>query len=257
VKSRSEFLARIQQIANILESIGDPISLRDHMEAILEGLPEEYNAISTVIQYRESDGPCPVLVAEAMLLSHEARLERMKKSPLPDLVSVNVAQATPEVSASSSSSKTSQGSSYLILPITLLNLPMVIVVAVVAVLAVEEVDLADVTRLSVRSVRNLVTKPRFAIIASPLNQQLLNSYVHLHVAVIHLVLRLRIKASIHVSLRPILLVLIHALLDLHMLDPTMLALQTHSGIQIPALLIMSPILPIISWIAPRSLVLNK
>jgi hypothetical protein len=103
----------------------------------------------------------------------------------------------------------------------------------------------------------LVTKPRFAIIASPLNQQLLNSYVHLHVAVIHLVLRLRIKASIHVSLRPILLVLIHALLDLHMLDPTMLALQTHSGIQIPALLIMSPILPIISWIAPRSLVLNK
>jgi hypothetical protein len=259
-KSISEFLARIQQIANILESIGDPISLRDHMEAILEGLPEEYNAISTVIQYRESDGPCPVLVAEAMLLSHEARLERMKKSPLPDLVSVNVAQATPEVSASSSSSKTSQGSSYLILPITLLNLPMVIVVAVeavVAVLAVEEVDLADVTRLSVRSVRNLVTKPRFAIIASPLNQQLLNSYVHLHVAVIHLVLRLRIKASIHVSLRPILLVLIHALLDLHMLDPTMLALQTHSGIQIPALLIMSPILPIISWIAPRSLVLNK
>jgi hypothetical protein len=103
----------------------------------------------------------------------------------------------------------------------------------------------------------LVTTPRFAIIASPLNQQLLNSSVHLHVAVIHLVLRLRIKASIHVSLRPILLVLIHALLDLHMLDPTMLALQTHSGIQIPALLIMSPILPIISWIAPRSLVLNK
>jgi hypothetical protein len=46
-KSIAAFLARIQQIANILESIGDPISLRDHMEAILEGLPEEYNAFST------------------------------------------------------------------------------------------------------------------------------------------------------------------------------------------------------------------
>jgi hypothetical protein len=101
----------------------------------------------------------------------------------------------------------------------------------------------------------LVTTPRFAIIASPLNQQLLSTSVHLHVAVIHLVLRLHIKVSIRVSLRPILLVLLHTLLDL--LTPTMLALPTHRGIQIQALLIMSPTLQITLWIAPHSLVLNK
>ncbi|PNX64325.1 histone deacetylase, partial [Trifolium pratense] len=38
------YLARIQSIVNTLESIGDPISHRDQLEAILDGLPEDYNA---------------------------------------------------------------------------------------------------------------------------------------------------------------------------------------------------------------------
>ncbi|MCI02605.1 retrovirus-related Pol polyprotein from transposon TNT 1-94, partial [Trifolium medium] len=96
------YLARIQQIVNTLESIGDPISVRDHMETILEGLSEDYNALSAVIQYRDSDGPCPVLVAEAMLLTHKSRLERMKKATIIDPVSVNITQATQATSEASS-----------------------------------------------------------------------------------------------------------------------------------------------------------
>ncbi|MCH95629.1 retrovirus-related pol polyprotein from transposon TNT 1-94, partial [Trifolium medium] len=101
---RTQITAKSRELRSELKSI-----TKDHMEAILEGLPEEYNALSTVIQYRESDGPCPVLVAEAMLLSHESRLERMKKAPIPDLVSVNVTQASSDVS--SQSSQSSQASS--------------------------------------------------------------------------------------------------------------------------------------------------
>lgn len=39
-------LARVQRILDILESIDDPISHRDQLEAILDGLPDEYNALA-------------------------------------------------------------------------------------------------------------------------------------------------------------------------------------------------------------------
>lgn len=74
-KSIAEFLACIQQITDTLESIGDSVSIRDQMEAIFDSFLEEYNALTTIIQYCDEEGPCSILVAETMLLSHEARLE--------------------------------------------------------------------------------------------------------------------------------------------------------------------------------------
>lgn len=91
-RSISEYLARIQTIVDILMSIGDPVSHRDHLEAIVEGLPEEYGALAAIIQYRTD--LCDILDAESMLLSHEAKLDKHKKLLLADPL-VNVAQAVP------------------------------------------------------------------------------------------------------------------------------------------------------------------
>lgn len=41
------------------------------IEAILDGIYDEYNVVNIVIQYREGDKPCPVIIAYAMLLLHE------------------------------------------------------------------------------------------------------------------------------------------------------------------------------------------
>ncbi|MCI43486.1 retrovirus-related Pol polyprotein from transposon TNT 1-94, partial [Trifolium medium] len=74
-------------------SIGDPIKHRDQLEAILDGLPNEYNALTAIIQYRSD--LCPIVEAEAMLLAHEAKLEKSKKVVLSEPLSVNVAHVPP------------------------------------------------------------------------------------------------------------------------------------------------------------------
>lgn len=56
----AQYLGRIQQIVDILESVGDPVSHRDHLEAIVEGLPLDYQALTSIIQYR--DQPCELIV---------------------------------------------------------------------------------------------------------------------------------------------------------------------------------------------------
>lgn len=48
-KTASEFLQRIKTIVNTLASIGEPVTFRDHLEAIFDGLSEEYSALMTVI----------------------------------------------------------------------------------------------------------------------------------------------------------------------------------------------------------------
>lgn len=96
-RSISEYLLRIQTIVDVLSSIGDPVSHRDHLDAFVEGLPEEYEALAAIIQYRA--GLCDILDAESMLLAHEAKLEKYKKNVLTESLSINVAQAqsTPQV----------------------------------------------------------------------------------------------------------------------------------------------------------------
>lgn len=56
-----QYLGRIQQIVDILESIGDLVSHHDQLEAALDGLPNEYQALTSVIQYR--DEACPMIIA--------------------------------------------------------------------------------------------------------------------------------------------------------------------------------------------------
>lgn len=88
----AQYLGRIQQTADILKSIGDSVSHHDQLETILDGLPTEYQGLASIIQYR--DEPCALTVAETMLLSHEARLERAPQTPVQEPLSVNLVQGT-------------------------------------------------------------------------------------------------------------------------------------------------------------------
>lgn len=85
----AQYLGRVQQIVDILESIGDPVSHRDQLEAIVDGLPPEYHALASIIQY--CDQPCEP-VAETMLLSREARVDRAPRSSSLESLTVNLTQ---------------------------------------------------------------------------------------------------------------------------------------------------------------------
>lgn len=52
-------LARIQAVADILLSREDTVSHCDHINDILEGLPEEYSPLAAIIQYHTE--PCDIL----------------------------------------------------------------------------------------------------------------------------------------------------------------------------------------------------
>ena len=42
-KSMCEFLRSVKAIFDALASVGSPISLQEHIDAILEGLPQDYH----------------------------------------------------------------------------------------------------------------------------------------------------------------------------------------------------------------------
>jgi histone deacetylase 1/2 len=89
----SEYLRKIKSIVNTLISIGDPVSFRDHLDLIFDGLPEEFSPLMALVFNRGI--PCSINDVESMIVSHEARLDRVKKKQSGDsLISVNVAQAT-------------------------------------------------------------------------------------------------------------------------------------------------------------------
>ena len=81
-----EFHLRIKCIVDALGSCGDPVLPHEHLDAILEGLPEEY---SPVIESKFE----PLLIGEveALQLTHEGSMKKFQKH-FPDSSSINVAQ---------------------------------------------------------------------------------------------------------------------------------------------------------------------
>jgi len=61
-----EFLLRIKAISNALASIGSPVSLQEHIDAILEGLPQDYHSVISVIESKFQS--IPIEEVEALLL---------------------------------------------------------------------------------------------------------------------------------------------------------------------------------------------
>lgn len=67
-KTISEYVMRIRVIVDSLFAIGDPISERDQIDAISQGLPEEYNPFIMMI-YRKGE-PTYIYDVEALLYVH-------------------------------------------------------------------------------------------------------------------------------------------------------------------------------------------
>ena len=73
-KTMREFLLRIKCIVDVLGLCGDPVLPREHLDAILEGLPEEYGPEISVIESKFE--PLPIGEVEALLLAPEACMKK-------------------------------------------------------------------------------------------------------------------------------------------------------------------------------------
>src|ERR1044072_1115619 len=93
-QSVADYLQRIKAIVNTLQMIGDPVSFRDHVDAIFDGLPEDFNPLLAVVFQRGSTHS--VQDIEAMIVSLDARLTRSRKKQLQD-ASLNVAHLSQQL----------------------------------------------------------------------------------------------------------------------------------------------------------------
>nr|KYP35013.1 hypothetical protein KK1_043971 [Cajanus cajan] len=86
-----EFLLRIKALVDALASVGESVSLQEHVDVILEGLSQDYNSVISVV---ESKFETPSIEeVEALLLAHEMRLQKYKKKLLSESASINLTQA--------------------------------------------------------------------------------------------------------------------------------------------------------------------
>lgn len=84
MKSRSitAFLLRIKHILDSLNATGDPISYTEQIDIILEGLPNEYEALVNLIYMHSKFQPLSIDEIEELLLAQEVRIERSRKSTI-------------------------------------------------------------------------------------------------------------------------------------------------------------------------------
>ncbi|WJX88788.1 hypothetical protein P8452_70836 [Trifolium repens] len=90
-KPMNEFVLRVRAIADTLLSIGDSVTEQDQIDAILDGLPEEYNPFVMMI-YGRPDSPS-LLDIEGLLLVQESQLEKFRQELAISNASANVAHA--------------------------------------------------------------------------------------------------------------------------------------------------------------------
>ena len=76
-KTMREFLLHIKCTVDALGLCGDHILPREHLDAVLEGLLEEYGLVISMIESKFE----PLLIGEveALLLAHEAHMKRFLK----------------------------------------------------------------------------------------------------------------------------------------------------------------------------------
>ncbi|KAF7835472.1 Retrovirus-related Pol polyprotein from transposon TNT 1-94 [Senna tora] len=73
----NEYLLKIKRLVDSLFSVGSPLTNNDHIEAILEGLPEEYN--SFVVSITSRLDPYSLDEIESLLVAQEEPIEKFKK----------------------------------------------------------------------------------------------------------------------------------------------------------------------------------
>ncbi|CAH9139987.1 unnamed protein product, partial [Cuscuta epithymum] len=91
-RSISDYLLRIQTIIDNLILVGESVTTKDHIDVILEGLPEEYESFVSSVSSRSILDPISVSDLEALLLAKELRLKKLRDSSQQALFSANVAR---------------------------------------------------------------------------------------------------------------------------------------------------------------------
>jgi histone deacetylase 1/2 len=89
-RSVNEYLLRMKSIVNSLIAVGDIVSEQEQVDAILEGLPEDFNSFVMMI-YSRFETPT-VEDVEALLLLQEVQFEKFRQELTNPSVSANVAQ---------------------------------------------------------------------------------------------------------------------------------------------------------------------
>ena len=70
----NDFLLKIRGIVYHLGLVGDKLTMKEHVEAIFDGLDEEYENFITIFDMRNS--LTTLEEVESLLLSQEARIEK-------------------------------------------------------------------------------------------------------------------------------------------------------------------------------------
>lgn len=87
--SMNKYLQQVKKLVDSLAAVGSPLDVEDHIEAIFDGLSEEYDPFITSVTSRID--PYTVQEIESLLMAQEERLEKHKKLDLGGM-QANVAQ---------------------------------------------------------------------------------------------------------------------------------------------------------------------
>ena len=82
-KTMREFLSQIKNIVHELAGVGNPVPHDEHVDAILEGLPQDYALVISVIESKFETPP--VSEVEALLFTHELEPTDFVNTHLPPL----------------------------------------------------------------------------------------------------------------------------------------------------------------------------
>lgn len=88
--SISNYLLKIKSLVDQLFVVGCHFSVKDHIEAIFEGLPPNYDPF--IVSVNSRSDPYTVAEIESLLLAQESCLERHLKDLDSSLIFANVAQ---------------------------------------------------------------------------------------------------------------------------------------------------------------------
>jgi len=82
------YLLRIRDLVDNLASIGDPVPVNQHLDVILEGLPQDFSPVISVVESKFD--VIDIDEVESLLLAHETRLDKFKKKVLQDVASIKL-----------------------------------------------------------------------------------------------------------------------------------------------------------------------
>jgi hypothetical protein len=86
-----EYLLRIRNLVDNLASIGDPIPINQHLDVILEGLPQEFGPVISVVESKFDT--IDIYEVESLLIAHKSCLDKFMKKTLDDAASPNLTHA--------------------------------------------------------------------------------------------------------------------------------------------------------------------